>query len=198
MLILPKCQTMIDAHGWLSTARRVPSPNCNDRPDHAVISLLVIHNISLPPRQFGGPYICDFFSNCLNPGIHPYFEEIACLEVSSHLLIDREGRVTQFVPFHQRAWHAGQSRFEGVDNCNDFSIGIELEGADDIPYTDCQYQVLTAVTRELLAHYPTMTQQRIVGHSDIAAGRKTDPGPAFNWSRYLSGLGVDSPLGSGV
>jgi AmpD protein len=182
---------MIDDHGWLSSVRKVPSPNCNDRPDQAVISLLVIHNISLPPRQFGGSYICDFFSNCLKTDEHPYFAEIDGLEVSAHLLIDREGRVTQFVPLNQRAWHAGQSCFEGIENCNDFSIGIELEGADDIPYSDKQYQTLVAVTNELMRYYPAITQQRIVGHSDIAAGRKTDPGPAFDWPRYLAAIHVD-------
>tara|TARA_R110001592_G_scaffold363352_3_gene684925 strand:+ start:597 stop:1142 length:546 start_codon:yes stop_codon:yes gene_type:complete len=181
---------MIDAQGWLFNACRVPSPNFNHRPDSAEISLLVIHNISLPPKQFGGSYICDFFTNCLDAHSHPYFEEIADLRVSSHLLIDREGSITQFVAFDDRAWHAGQSCFEGVDNCNDCAIGIELEGADDIPYTDEQYQTLVDVTQILMAHYPTITRQRIVGHSDIAAGRKTDPGPAFDWHRYFLALGI--------
>ena len=180
---------MIDAQGWLVGVRKLPSPNFNNRPDSTDISLLVIHNISLPPKQFGNHYICDFFTNCLDTEAHPYFKEIADLQVSSHLLIDRQGEIIQFVPFHQRAWHAGESCFEGADNCNDFSIGIELEGADDIPYTDDQYQSLIVVTQALMAHYPTMTQQRIVGHSDIAPGRKTDPGPAFDWQRYRSAIG---------
>ena len=181
---------MIDAQGWLSNACRVPSPNFNHRPDSTEISLLVIHNISLPPKQFGGSYICDFFTNCLDVNSHPYFEEIADLQVSSHLLIDREGNITQFVAFDDRAWHAGQSCFDGIDNCNDGAIGIELEGADDIPYTDDQYQTLVDVTQVLMEHYPTITRQRIVGHSDIAVGRKTDPGPAFDWQRYFSALGL--------
>ncbi|MDX2465456.1 MAG: 1,6-anhydro-N-acetylmuramyl-L-alanine amidase AmpD [Porticoccus sp.] len=181
---------MIDAQGWLLNACRVPSPNFNHRPDSAEISLLVIHNISLPPKQFGGSYICDFFTNCLDTNYHPYFEEISDLRVSSHLLIDREGSITQFVAFDDRAWHAGQSCFDGIDNCNDCAIGIELEGTDDIPYTDEQYQTLVDVTQVLMAHYPTITRQRIVGHSDIAAGRKTDPGPAFDWHRYFLALGI--------
>jgi AmpD protein len=181
---------MIDASGWLSSARKVPSPNFNHRPNAAEISLLVIHNISLPPKQFGGPFICDFFTNCLDVDSDPYFQEIADLRVSSHLLIDRDGSTTQFVALGDRAWHAGQSCFDGVDNCNDCAIGIELEGADDIPYTDEQYQTLVDVTRVLITQYPAITKQRIVGHSHIASGRKTDPGPAFDWPRYFKALGM--------
>lgn len=179
---------MIDAAGWLVDARKLPSPNYNERPNPQNISLLVIHNISLPPEQFGHSYICDFFTNCLDISADPYFEEIADLQVSSHLLIDREGRITQFVPFDQRAWHAGQSCYEGVENCNDYGVGIELEGADTIPYTGQQYQSLAAVTRVLMERYPAITRQRIVGHSDISPGRKTDPGPAFDWKHYLSAI----------
>lgn len=176
------------AQGWLSAATKLVSPNTDQRPEQADISLLVIHNISLPPEQFGGPYIDQLFANCLDPNQHPYFAEIADLKVSSHLLIDRVGKITQFVPFNQRAWHAGVSEFEGRSNCNDFSIGIEMEGADNIAYTDSQYDVLTAVTQVLLEAYPLITPSRIVGHMDIAPGRKTDPGPAFDWARYKSAL----------
>lgn len=174
--------------GWLNAATRLQSPNTDLRPDPADISLLVVHNISLPPEQFGGPYIGQLFSNCLDPDEHPYFAEIAHLKVSSHLLIDRQGNVIQFVPFSQRAWHAGVSQFEGRDNCNDFSIGIELEGADNIAYTERQYEVLAEVTKVLCKQYPLIAADRILGHSDIAPGRKTDPGPAFDWGHYRSAL----------
>ena len=174
--------------GWLSGASRLESPNTDERPDSADISLLVIHNISLPPEQFGGPYIGQLFSNCLNPADHPYFAEICDLKVSSHLLIDRKGVITQFVPFSQRAWHAGVSEFDGRSNCNDFSIGIEMEGSDNTAYTDSQYSALAKVTELLLEHYPMLSKDRITGHSDIAPGRKTDPGPAFDWPRYAEDL----------
>ncbi|MCV6606138.1 MAG: 1,6-anhydro-N-acetylmuramyl-L-alanine amidase AmpD, partial [Porticoccaceae bacterium] len=150
--------------------------------------LLVIHNISLPPGEFGGGHVERFFCNSLDGAEHPYFATIDSMQVSSHLLIDRQGRITQFVPFLARAWHAGASQFEGRENCNDFSIGIELEGTDQLPYSDDQYNSLVAVTHNLLAHFPAITAGRIVGHSDIAPGRKTDPGPAFDWSRYKSAL----------
>ncbi|MEH6469482.1 MAG: 1,6-anhydro-N-acetylmuramyl-L-alanine amidase AmpD [Porticoccus sp.] len=180
----------IDQQGWLVEARRVLSPNFNSRPAQTGVSLLVIHNISLPPGQFGGPYICDFFTNSLDTSCHPYFEEISDLKVSAHLLIDREGNLIQFVSFDDRAWHAGESCYEDMNNCNDYSIGIELEGADNMPYSDHQYDVLAALTRTLSIQYPTITKQRIVGHSDIAPGRKTDPGPAFDWQRYFLAMGV--------
>jgi AmpD protein len=170
--------------GWLDQVNQIISPNNDIRPDINDISLLVIHNISLPPEQFGGPYIAQLFSNCLDPNEHAYFQDIYQLNVSSHLLIDREGQITQFVPFHKRAWHAGVSKFEDRDGCNDFSIGIELEGADHIPFTDEQYEILAAVTRQIIATYPKIKADRIVGHSDIAPGRKTDPGPAFDWQKY--------------
>ena len=175
---------MIIVDGWLSDARRLPSPHCDDRPDLQDISLLVIHNISLPPRVFGGPWIDDLFLGRLDPEAHPCFAEIATLRVSAHLLIRRDGRIIQYVPFHGRAWHAGVSCFEGREACNDFSIGIELEGADDSPYTTAQYERLAAITRALQAAYPAITPERITGHSDIAPGRKTDPGAAFDWGRY--------------
>jgi N-acetyl-anhydromuramoyl-L-alanine amidase len=170
--------------GWLSEVNICLSPNSNDRPDPQDISLLVIHNISLPPGEFGTGYVQDFFRNQLDVQAHPYFETIATLQVSAHLFIERDGKVTQFVPFHRRAWHAGASCFEGVDNCNDYSIGIELEGTDEIPYTDAQYTTLTKVTRQLMATYPKLTAERIIGHQHIAPGRKTDPGSAFDWVGY--------------
>jgi AmpD protein len=147
---------------------------------------LVIHNISLPPGQFGSGDIERFFRNQLDKSTHPYFEAIAELKVSSHLLIERDGTVIQFVNFNDRAWHAGVSEFCGRDNCNDYSIGIELEGTDDTPYTAEQYHVLADITASLLKEYPALTEDRITGHNNIAPGRKTDPGPAFDWLRYRS------------
>lgn len=168
----------------LKPAIQTPSPNCDERTNAEDISLLVIHNISLPPGEFGGPEIQDFFQNNLDIAAHTYFQEIAQLRVSSHLLIRRDGQVLQFVPFNLRAWHAGVSNFQGREKCNDFSIGIEMEGTDEIPYTDEQYEALADITRELMHHYPAITPDRITGHSDIAPGRKTDPGPSFDWDRY--------------
>ena len=170
--------------GWINTAKKLESPNADLRPDEKDISLLVIHNISLPPEQFGGPYIEQLFLNSLDPEEHRYFRDIYTLEVSSHLVIDRLGNLTQFVPFNKRAWHAGVSDFQGRNRCNDFSIGIELEGADHIPFTDDQYSVLADVSRIIMSHYPMISSDRVVGHSDIAPSRKTDPGPAFDWLRY--------------
>lgn len=178
--------------GLLDAARYVPSPNCDDRPEGMPVDLLIIHNISLPPGEFGGPYIEQLFTNCLAPGAHPYFEAICHLQVASHLLIRRTGEIIQFVPFHKRAWHAGESAFAGRTRCNDFSIGIELEGADDIPFEAGQYDRLIEISRNLLQTYPGITSDRIVGHSDVAPGRKTDPGPAFDWPRYRAGL-VNAP-----
>lgn len=174
--------------GWLSGARRVPSANFEPRPPGAEPELLVIHNISLPPGQFDGDCIEQFFTNELNWDAHPFFDEIRGVRVSAHLLIRREGEVVQFVSFEDRAWHAGVSSYCGRDNCNDFSIGIELEGTDQLPYTDNQYAVLQRVTAALLAAYPRLCAEHIVGHCDIAPGRKTDPGSAFDWQRYRSGL----------
>ncbi len=166
--------------GWLCGAEHCPSPNFNQRPQACEPSLLVIHNISLPPARFGGGYIKDFFLNRLDINAHPYFETIAELQVSAHLLIERSGHIVQFVAFDQRAWHAGQSVYCGIDNCNDFSIGIELEGTDTTPYTEQQYLQLARVAAALIGHYPQMRTEQITGHSDIAPQRKTDPGPAFN------------------
>lgn len=176
------------AAGWLPGARVVPSPNCGGRPPGVTVDLLVIHNISLPPGQFGGGHIDDLFLNRLDASAHPYFAGICSLKVSAHLLIDRAGVVTQYVNFNRRAWHAGVSSFEGRSNCNDFSIGIELEGSDYEPFTDWQYGALVAVTRRLRGAYPAIGPSRIVGHSDVAPGRKTDPGPCFDWGRYRQAL----------
>lgn len=173
------------SNGWITSAKKIESPNFDERSDESDISLLVIHNISLPPEQFGGGYIEQFFCNQLDKNAHPYFESICDLTVSSHLLITREGELIQFVSFHKRAWHAGISNFEGREKCNDYSIGIELEGADTIAYTDKQYDALTNVTQALIKAYPAIKKQRITGHSDIAPGRKTDPGVSFDWPRYL-------------
>ena len=174
--------------GLLAEAHFVPSPNFDERPAGQPIDLLVIHNISLPPSEFGGPYIEQLFTNCLNPDAHPYFRDICHLQVASHLLIRRNGEIIQFVPFHKRAWHAGESCFAGRTRCNDFAIGIELEGADDIPYEDQQYEALWAISQKLLQTYTDIKPENILGHSDISPGRKTDPGPAFDWNRYWSGL----------
>ena len=174
--------------GWLDTARQCPSPNYNARPDSTDISLLIIHSISLPPGQYGSDCIERFFCNRLDCDAHPWFEQLRGRRVSAHLLIDRRGAPTQFVPFESRAWHAGASSFCGRDNCNDFSIGIELEGTDAAAYTDAQYVCLAEVTRALLDAYPLLKPDRICGHSDIAPGRKTDPGTAFDWLRYRDSI----------
>ncbi|RYY03818.1 MAG: 1,6-anhydro-N-acetylmuramyl-L-alanine amidase AmpD [Gammaproteobacteria bacterium] len=170
--------------GRLTTAIQCPSPNANERPQGQAVNLLVIHNISLPPGEFGTGCVQRFFSNHLDASLHPYFQTIADLKVSAHLFIERDGNVTQFVPFERRAWHAGVSSFHGVENCNNYSIGIELEGCDDIAYTDAQYDALAKVAQQILIAYPEITPERIVGHSDIAPGRKTDPGDAFDWARF--------------
>ncbi|MDO8341759.1 MAG: 1,6-anhydro-N-acetylmuramyl-L-alanine amidase AmpD [Cellvibrio sp.] len=180
--------TPLIVDGWLQWAEFCPSPNFNLRPDNIDISLLIIHNISLPPGEFGGGYVQQFFQNKLDASAHPYFETIAELKVSAHLFIERDGKVTQFVPFNARAWHAGSSSFAGASDCNNYSIGIELEGADEIPFSDAQYRALEKVTRQLLLTYPKLTPERITGHSDVAPGRKTDPGPAFDWQRYRNAL----------
>lgn len=176
--------TLDTASGWLHGVRHLPSPNCDRRPEGATVDLLVIHGISLPPGEFGGSGIDELFTNTLDPGAHPYYREIAGLRVSAHLLIDRAGGISQYVSLHDRAWHAGPSCFRDREACNDFSIGIELEGSDDVPYSDAQYQSLAAVTSLLQRHYPALISDNIAGHSDIAPGRKTDPGPAFDWKRY--------------
>lgn len=175
-------------NGWLVGGRACPSPHCNARPDGGDISLLVVHGISLPPGEFGGPWIDQLFLGRLDPGAHPYFAQIAGLEVSAHCLIRRDGRITQYVSFLARAWHAGRSCFQGREACNDFSIGIELEGTDEGGYTEAQYVALAELAKSLMAVYPAITPERIVGHSDIAPGRKTDPGPAFDWRAFRQRL----------
>lgn len=175
---------------YLLDARQVPSPNCDDRPDGCEISLLVVHGISLPPGRYGGSEIDRFFTNTLDAGAHPYFEQIADLRVSSHLLVRRDGEVVQYVPFQKRAWHAGESDYQGRAACNDFSIGIELEGLDDVPYTDVQYVVLATVVKDLTDSFPGLSANCLVGHCDIAPQRKTDPGPAFDWDRLRRQLAM--------
>jgi AmpD protein len=177
----------LDAAGLLSAAAYVPSPNCDDRPGGAIIELLVIHNISLPPGEFGGAGIVDLFTNRLDPRAHPYYREIQGHKVSSHFLIRRDGELIQFVPCSRRAWQAGQSEWRGRSRCNDFSVGVELEGADDRPFTDSQYAVLADLARALKRAYPI---KDCVGHSDIATppGRKTDPGPHFDWARFRKSI----------
>ena len=167
--------------GLLAEAVQISSENSDDRPAIESIRLIVVHNISLPPGKFGGPYISQLFTNQLNKTEHPYFADIYQLKVSSHLLIRRDGEIVQYVPFHKRAWHAGASSYCGSDNCNDFSIGIELEGTDDTPYEPVQYEKLANLILELRQSYPAIDKSAITGHCDIAPGRKTDPGPAFNW-----------------
>ncbi len=169
---------------WLPGIVHLPSPNADERPPDTGIDLLVIHNISLPPGEFGGDDIIDLFLNRLDTDRHPYFEALAGLAVSAHLLVRRDGAAIQFVALGRRAWHAGQSRFCGRQRCNDFSIGIELEGTDDTPFTEAQYRVLGRLTAQIRERYPAITSDRIVGHADIAPGRKTDPGPCFDWTRY--------------
>jgi AmpD protein len=178
------------ATGLLREARQVPSPNYDDRPTGTAIDLVVIHAISLPRGEFGGPWIDQLFCNQLQADDHPDFPDICQLQVSAHVLIRRDGEVVQYVPFHRRAWHAGASRYEGREACNDFSIGIELEGCDDQGFTDSQYDVLGRLCQALMAAYPSLSPQRIAGHSDIAPGRKTDPGPHFDWARLRSALRV--------
>lgn len=174
----------------IEPARQSPSPNCDARPAGARPELLLLHGISLPPGQYGGPEIEDLFLNQLDWDAHPYFREIRGLEVSAHLLIRRDGELVQFVPFSKRAWHAGDSCFRGCSGCNDFSIGIELEGQDESPYADVQYDVLVQVAAAVLKAYPGVGARQIAAHSDVAPGRKTDPGPAFDWLRLYDGLGV--------
>lgn len=177
----------IDSQGWLTEINKCVSPNFNQRPCHD-ISLLVIHNISLPAGQFGTGYISQLFTNKLDCNADASFSDLKGLTVSAHCMISRDGEITQYVSFNDRAWHAGVSSYKGIDNCNDFSIGIELEGTDDVAYTKDQYHSLTLLTRLIQQHYP-MIKDNIVGHCNIAPGRKTDPGEAFDWSGYFSMLG---------
>jgi AmpD protein len=174
---------MTIANSWLADAEQIPSPNQDDRPDPDDISLIVIHGISLPPGEFGGPWITRLFTNTLPADVHPYFELIHQFKVSAHVLIRRDGHIVQYVPFDRRAWHAGVSAYQGRERCNDFSVGIELEGTDDLPYEDAQYASLNRIIDVLVEHYPLLSRNCIAGHSEIAPGRKTDPGQAFEWGR---------------
>lgn len=174
--------------GLLTDCRQILSPHFDERPDLQDISLLVIHYISLPPEQFGGRYVDDFFQGKLDPKIHPYFEEIHQMRVSAHCLIERDGRITQYVNFNDRAWHAGVSNFQGREKCNDFAIGIELEGSNEQPFTNEQYLALQELTNLIMESYPKITKDRIVGHCDISPGRKIDPGQYFDWERYFANL----------
>jgi AmpD protein len=179
--------------GLLSNVPYLSSPHCDARPNNTQVDLLVIHGISLPPGQFGSDAIEKFFCGELDMTVHPFYASIANLRVSAHLLINRQGKITQFVSFTKRAWHAGQSVFQGREGCNDFSIGIELEGTNDLPYEKMQYKQLARMIHLLQATYPAITRDRIVGHSDIAPGRKQDPGPFFSWlmlDKLLEGIPV--------
>lgn len=183
-------QMVFDQDGWLSGVTRCPSPNFDERPAGTAIDLLVIHNISLPPRQFGGHYVQDLFMNQLDCDAHPYFDQLRNLHVSSHFFIQRDGKVVQCVSAEKRAWHAGVSEFNGKSRCNDFSIGIELEGSDFDPFMEAQYHSLIQLTQVLVKQYPILD---IVGHEHIAPVRKTDPGPFFEWSRYQHDVSAVQP-----
>ena len=174
------------ATGLVAGVRQVLSPHFDARPAGVLPELIVVHGISLPPGEFGGPWIDRLFTGGLPPDVHPFFRDLARVRVSAHVLIRRDGAIVQYVPFGQRAWHAGQSHYRGRAACNDFSIGIELEGTDDTAYTDPQYDQLGALVEALLATYPSLSSEHIVGHSDVAPGRKTDPGPSFEWDRWRS------------
>ena len=176
----------IDAAGFLDTTQFIASPNCDERPAGTEINLLVIHNISFPPNEFGGNGVIELFTNQIDPDAHPYYQSLQGLKVSSHFFIRRDGSIIQFVPCNLRAWHAGVSYWQGKEKCNDFSIGIELEGSDTTLFTDQQYSTLIALTKYLCMYYPI---KDIAGHSDIAPDRKTDPGPHFDWQRYANNLG---------
>lgn len=174
-----------DAGAELLPVRFIPSPNCDERPAGTAVDLLVVHAISLPPGDFGGAAIEALFTNRLDPARHPYFEGIASLKVSAHFLVRRDGAIVQFVPCVKRAWHAGASKWGGRERCNDFSIGVELEGTDDVPFEDAQYASLAALTDALARAYPL---RHVAGHSDVAPGRKTDPGPCFDWGRFRAAV----------
>ena len=175
----------IDVNGCVDGFQCIPSPNCDDRPSGTLVEMLVIHNISLPPDEFGGDGVIELFTNRLDPSEHPYYQTVHSLKVSSHFFIRRGGEIIQFVPCDKRAWHAGLSSWGGRNQCNDFSIGVELEGSDRTAFTDDQYRALIRLSLLLQESYPI---KDIVGHSDIAVGRKTDPGPHFDWERYRSAL----------
>jgi AmpD protein len=176
------------ATGLLIGVRQVLSPHRDARPSQTQPELIIVHGISLPPNEFGGPWIDRLFSGTLPWDAHPYFRQIEGLRASAHVLLRRDGQLTQYVPFGERAWHAGVSQYRTRSGCNDFSIGVELEGADDIPYTDAQYAQLVELIAALIAAYPSLAPEHIVGHSDVAPGRKSDPGPSFDWVRLRARL----------
>lgn len=175
----------IKANGWLSGVRRIASPNCDTRPHGTAIDMLVVHNISLPPGEFGGEAVVQLFTNTLDTEAHPYYMQLRGMRVSAHFFVRRNGEIIQFVPCSKRAWHAGASAWQGRSCCNDFSIGVELEGSDQVPFSDRQYAALARLTRLLQRVYPL---HAIVGHADIAPVRKTDPGPCFDWPRYFAAV----------
>ena len=176
--------SVIRADGWIAGARPCPSPNFDPRPAGAEIDLVIVHGISLPPGEFGGDAVTRLFCSELDSSEHPAFGELAGLRVSAHVLIDRTGRITQYVSFLDRAWHAGDSHYRGRAACNDFSIGIELEGTDAVPYERSQYDTLADLVRAVMARWPSVRPERIVGHADVAPERKTDPGPSFDWGEF--------------
>jgi AmpD protein len=184
--------TISPGQGLIRPAEQCPSPNQDDRPEGSEPELIIIHGISLPPGEFGGPCVMQLFTNCLDWDAHPYFAEIRGLKVSSHLFIRRDGNLMQFVPFSRRAWHAGASCYRGRHDCNNFSIGIELEGEDETPYSDSQYEALIRTVDALQATYASLCPRRIVGHCDVSPDRKTDPGPAFDWLRLYDGLNLNT------
>ncbi|MEB4592905.1 1,6-anhydro-N-acetylmuramyl-L-alanine amidase AmpD [Candidatus Thiothrix sp. Deng01] len=181
------------ATGLLDVARQQPSPNYDERPENCAPELIVLHNISLPPYEFGGPWIDQLFTNQLDPEAHPFFREICHLRVASHLLVRRDGELVQYVPFHKRAFHAGVSSYRGRSRCNDFSVGVEIEGSDFAPFTEAQYQQLEALLPALTAAYPSLSLRHVTGHEHIAPGRKTDPGPFFDWGRLSKTFNVELP-----
>lgn len=192
-----KFRWTIDPSHRLRGARQVPSPNQDERPAPRELDLIVIHAISLPPGRYGGDHIDRLFTNRLDPAAHPYFQTVASLRVSAHCCIFRDGSVTQYVAFDRRAWHAGVSNWHGRERCNDFSIGIELEGVDSAGFESAQYVALAGVARALIERYPGLSEEAIAGHSDLAPGRKTDPGPGFDWAQFRSLLtGMSAEAGA--
>lgn len=181
----------LDPRGaWVLGVRALCSPNCDDRPPGCTVDLLIVHGISLPPGEFGGEHIDRLFCNRLDPGAHPFFREVHALRVSAHVLVRRDGTLTQYVPITRRAWHAGVSSFQGRERCNDYSVGVELEGADHLAYTGAQYAVLADLAAALMRAYPAIDVSRLVGHSQVSPGRKSDPGPAFDWPRLRARVEV--------
>ena len=174
----------VDGKGLIAAAKQVPSPNCDQWPTECQPELIILHGISLPPGQFGGSAIDELFTNRLDPSVHPYFAQICNIQVSSHLLVRRDGTLVQYVPLNMRAWHAGESFWNGRERCNDFSIGIELEGTDEMPYEDVQYATLAELILAICQSLPSLASGEVIGHCHVSPGRKTDPGPHFDWARF--------------